>query len=224
MAAIFRRFNRSVRSAANGGGVTAVMTRHRRSCRWVGVQRPGGTVGRVSTSACPAGLGTGAWPLVARMDRTSAARHRLNATARSNAARSGSVPCAACRVRMSPISPGSLVTPAAAAPVGTAVVVIDDGPLTWRNQRMVGVNLSGDRFDDPQGPVIDQHCDGRADQLVRDPSGGLSRTGCRTACRPCGSSATPRTQVAATAEERAAPARRATVTAGTAQTFEPLLR
>lgn len=51
------------------------------------------------------------------MVRISAADQRLNATARSNAASSGPVPCAARRARMSPISVVSLVSPDAAAPV-----------------------------------------------------------------------------------------------------------
>ena len=131
--------------------------------------------------------GVEAAPAAARIERTPAARHRLNATARSNAA---------CRTRISPISLDSLVTPAAAAPVknasptgpnprnalclgsGTcgptwpvraraAVVVIDNAGLTRRDQGGFGEDLPGDRFDDAQRPVLDQHRDRLGDQPVR---------------------------------------------------------
>ena len=49
------------------------------------------------------------------MDRTSAARHRLNAAARSSAARNASSPCAARSVFSSASSAGRRVQPAAAA-------------------------------------------------------------------------------------------------------------
>ena len=51
------------------------------------------------------------------MDRTSAARHRPNATARSSAAPNASSPCAARSVFSSASSGPSRVFPAAAAPV-----------------------------------------------------------------------------------------------------------
>ena len=54
------------------------------------------------------------------MDRTSAARHRLNATARSSAARNWASPWAARRVFSSASSVPSRVLPAAAAPVMNA--------------------------------------------------------------------------------------------------------
>ena len=184
IAAIFSRFNPSVRSAGNGGGVVAVTTTSPPSPVDRGRRPATGSAPSAGSAPAPArpGVGVGAWPLVARIERTSAARHRLNATARSSAASSGSVPWAASRVRISPISVASLVTPAAAAPVRNAsatgpnarnafsaavlgraarrgrvraraaVVVVDDAGLTRRDQRVFGVDLAGDRLDHPQQP------------------------------------------------------------------------
>ncbi len=174
------RYNRSspsVRSGASGCGVVAVMPGHPHRSG-----RPPATGSAPwaapNTSACPAGRGIGARPLVAKIERTSAARHRLNATARCRAARSGSSPWVAPRVRISTISMDSLVTPAAAAPVRNtsatgpgprnafslavlcrparlvgawpAVVLIDDAGLARCDQGVLGKHLPGDRRDDAQ--------------------------------------------------------------------------
>ena len=81
--------------------------------------RPGAT-GRSMTRASPAGRGVGSAVPAARMERTSPARHRLNATARSSAATIASRPWAAVRVFSSASSGPRRVCPAAAAPAMNA--------------------------------------------------------------------------------------------------------
>ena len=87
----------------------------------VGGQRPGRRDGQVDDQ-CPAGgtRGVGAPVPAARIDRTSAARNRLNATARRSAPTSASVPCAAPSASSTSSSAPSRVLPIAAAPTRNA--------------------------------------------------------------------------------------------------------
>ena len=121
IAASLSRRSPAVRSAASGGGAVLIAHRRRRLRRTCSRSAAGpAPTGSVSTSACPAARGVGAAPAAARIERTSSARQRRNSTARSSAATRAASPCAACRVRISPISRARLDTPAAAAPAKNA--------------------------------------------------------------------------------------------------------
>ena len=87
-----------------------------------------GTRGSSSTRASPAVVGCGVPAPAARMERTSAARQRPNATARARASRKACSPCAAASVFSSTNSGPSRVLPAAAAQVMNASPR-DLGPL-----------------------------------------------------------------------------------------------
>ena len=179
-------------------------------------------------SASPAGRGWAVPAPAARMDRTSAARNRRNATARRSAATSASVPCAAPSASRISSSDPSRVLPIAAAPTRNAcassprsqnccsIVVLRSWPAVRCRPWPVVVGVEnrgaarGDEFvfghDHPGGgldeadrSVIDHDGHAGCRSAGWAPSSGPRRTGHRRAGRPCAAPTAPRSAGAATA-------------------------
>ena len=151
-------------------------------------------MGSSATSASPGSAVSPGTPAPAlRMDRTSPARHRLNATARSSAARNACSPWAAQDVQLGQLrsqpgmpgrgragdehlggraqraelllrrGPGPHRPRRRGGPRAAVVLIADRGPA-GRDQDMLGNDLPGAGHDDQQPPVIGAHPDSLADQ------------------------------------------------------------
>ena len=198
----------------------------------VGVQGSGRRDGQVERPARRRpGRGVGAPVPAARMERTSAARNRLNATARRSAATSASVPWAAPSASRISSSEPRRVLPIAAAPTrnasasapraqnccsargfrarpaagrgpGPVVVGVEDRRLTGRDQLVFGHDHPGGGSTISSRAAVDDHAARWSRSAGSAPSSGPRRTGRRTAGRPCGSPAAARSPAAATATAR----------------------